>query len=163
MRKFIRSWFSSPRSLVFLLNWYRPYRGAAIKVTHISDDFKQARVEMRMRWYNRNYVGTHFGGSLYSMVDPMYMLLLMRLIGRDYIVWDKTAHIDFIRPGRGTVFADFTITEAELSGIKAAADSGEKVLPHWDVWIKDESGEVVAKVRKGLYVRKKTPPRLENQ
>lgn len=155
MRKSIRSWFSSPRGLRFLLNWYRPYRGAAIRVAHISDDFKHARVEMDLRWYNRNYVGTQFGGSLYSMVDPMYMLLLMRLLGREYIVWDKTAHIDFIRPGRGKVHADFTITDEELLAIKTAADNGEKVLPHWDVWIKDEDGEVVAKVRKGLYVRKK--------
>lgn len=155
MRKYIRRWVNSARGLRFLLNWYRPYRGAGIRITSISDDFMHARVEMRQHWYNKNYVDTHFGGSLYSMVDPMYMLLLMQRLGRDYIVWDKSAHIDFVSPGRGTVHAEFTITESQLAEIKAAADRGEKVLPEWKVYVKNTNGDVVAKVHKTLYVRRK--------
>ncbi|RUO33168.1 DUF4442 domain-containing protein [Aliidiomarina soli] len=156
MRKWIRRYISSASGIRRLLNWYRPYRGAAIKVTALSKDFTYARVEMRQRWYNSNYVGTHFGGSLYSMVDPMFMLLLMRQLGPDYIVWDKSAHIDFKRPGRGRVYAEFSLTAAQVEDIKKAADQGERVLPEWQVEVMDEDNKVVARVDKTLYVKKKT-------
>ncbi|RUO27025.1 tetrameric acyl-CoA thioesterase [Aliidiomarina minuta] len=155
MRAYIRRRLSSPRALRLLLNWYRPYRGAGIKVTHINADFSSATVIMRQHWYNTNYVGTHFGGSLYSMVDPMYMLLLMRSLGNDYIVWDKAASIKFIRPGKGTVKAQFAITPAKLADIKEQAASGDPVLPEWDLDITDEQGDLVARVHKTLYVKKK--------
>ncbi|CAN0601777.1 unnamed protein product, partial [Ectocarpus sp. 12 AP-2014] len=129
--------------------------GAGVKVTQLADDFSSATVEMRQHWYNTNYVGTHFGGSLYSMVDPMYMLLLMRKLGDDYIVWDKSASIDFIRPGKGTVTARFELTEERVAAIREATASGEKMLPEWDVDIVDEAGVCVARVHKVLYVRRK--------
>lgn len=157
MSKIIRRYINSAQGIRRLLNWYRPYRGAAIKVTALSDDFTYARVEMRQRWYNTNYVGTHFGGSLYAMVDPMYMLLLMRQLGHDYIVWDKSAGIDFKRPGKGRVYAEFKVSAEQVAEIKAAADRGEKVLPEWPVEVLDEKGKVVAKIQKTLYVKKKSP------
>ncbi|MEC7378325.1 MAG: DUF4442 domain-containing protein, partial [Pseudomonadota bacterium] len=98
---------------------------------------------------------THFGGSLYSMVDPMYMLLLMRRLGNDYIVWDKSASINFIRPGKGTVTARFELTDERVEAIRTATAGGEKMLPEWDVDVVDESGETVARVHKVLYVRRK--------
>lgn len=156
MNKSVRRWFASAKALRRLMSAYSPYLGAAIRVSHIADDFRSATVEMRQRWYNTNYVGTHFGGSLYSMVDPMYMLLLMRCLGNDYIVWDKSAHIDFIRPGKGKVVARFELTEERLDEIRAATANGEKMLPAWDVEVHDEQGELVARVRKVLYVRRKT-------
>jgi len=110
---------------------------------------------MGQHWYNTNYVRTHFGGSLYSMVDPMYMLLLMRRLGNDYIVWDKSASIDFIRPGKGKVMARFELTDERVEEIRAATANGDKMLPEWDVDIVDESGELVARVHKVLYVRRK--------
>ena len=155
MSKLIRRYINSPQGIKRLLNWYRPYRGAAIKVTAISEDFTYARVEMRQRWSNTNYVGTHFGGSLYAMVDPMFMLLLMRQLGHDYIVWDKSAEINFKRPGKGTVYAEFEVSKTQAAEIKAAADRGEKVLPTWQVNVCDSAGKVVAKVDKTLYVKKK--------
>ena len=82
------------RLLRFGLNLYPPYIGAGIRVQYITPDCRHARVKMALRWYNRNFVGTQFGGSLYSMVDPFYMLLLMPLLGDDYIVWDKAGEIE---------------------------------------------------------------------
>lgn len=155
MNATIRRWFASAAAMRRVLTTFGPYVGAGIKVTHIADDFSSATVEMRQHWYNTNYVGTHFGGSLYSMVDPMYMLLLMRRLGNDYIVWDKSASIDFIRPGKGTVTARFELTGERVEAIRAATAGGEKMLPEWDVDIVDETGETVARVHKVLYVRRK--------
>jgi len=155
MNATLRRWFASASALRRVLNLYPPYLGAGIKVTHIAEDFSSASVQMRLHWYNRNYVGTHFGGSLYSMVDPMYMLLLMRRLGSGYLVWDKSATIEFLRPGRGTVSAKFELTDAQLEEIRQATAEGDKYLPTWDLDIVGEDGEVVARVHKVLYVRKK--------
>lgn len=137
------------------LNLYPPYLGAGIKVQHISPDCREARVRMALRWYNRNFVGTQFGGSLYSMVDPFYMLLLMPLLGDDYVVWDKAASIDFVTPGKGPVYADFRIDDALLAEIREKTACGEKYLPELQVDIRDAAGALVAIAHKTLYVRLK--------
>ena len=90
-----------PKYLKLLLNIYPPYLGAGIRVVQISGDFREVIVAMKLRWYNRNYVGTHFGGSLSAMTDPFFMLMLLNILGNDYIVWDQAARIQFLRPGRG--------------------------------------------------------------
>ncbi len=145
----------SPKAFKFVLNLYGPYFGAGVKIRHISPDWKEVRVSMKLRWYNRNAVGTHFGGSLYSMVDPHLMLMLMRLLGRDYIVWDKSAEIEFIAPGKGEVSAIITISNEELDEIRAKAEDGKAHLPEFNLQVLDSQGELVAKVKKILYVRKK--------
>lgn len=157
MTRTIRKLFASARGLQRALNVFGPYLGAGVTIRHIAPDFSEAIVEMKLHWYNTNYVGTHFGGSLYSMADPMYMLLLMNRLGSDYIVWDKAASIDFLKPGTGKVTAHFVLSDEVVENIKGQADSGEKVLPEWSVDILDESGEVVARVHKTLYVRRKRP------
>ena len=155
MNRKIRQWFASASALRGMLSTFAPYLGAGIKVTKVAEDFSAATVELRQHWYNTNYVGTHFGGSLYSMVDPHYMLLLMRRLGKGYIVWDKSASIDFIRPGKGTVHAHFELTDERVEEIRRMTAEGDKYLPEWDIDILDESGELVARVHKVLYVRKK--------
>ncbi|RMD74179.1 MAG: DUF4442 domain-containing protein, partial [Bacteroidetes bacterium] len=111
MKTFLRKLKRDPRWLKWGLNLYPPFLGAGIRVRTISADYRRAVVEMPLRWYNRNYVGTHFGGSLYSMTDPLYMLMLMNVLGPDYIVWDQAATIVFRRPGRSTVRAEFELTD----------------------------------------------------
>jgi hypothetical protein len=143
------------KKLQRLLNLYPPYLGAAVRVTHISEDFRDLEVEMPLRFYNRNYVGTHFGGSLYSMCDPFYMLMLINILGPRYVVWDKAASIRFRKPGRGLMKAAFHLSEAEIAEIRAAADTQPKVEPQFQVVIKDEQGDVVAEIDKLLYVKKK--------
>lgn len=145
----------SPKKLKRLMNWYGPYLGAGVKVEYIADDWREVRVVMHMRWYNRNAVGTHFGGSLYAMIDPHYMLMLMKLLGRGYVVWDKAAVIDFIKPGTGKLTASMKITNQMLAAIKSATADGAKYLPEYPVEIYNEAGELVAKALKTLYIRKK--------
>jgi acyl-coenzyme A thioesterase PaaI-like protein len=135
------------------VNLYPPFLGAGIRAHHIDEG--TIRVELKMSALNRNLVGTHFGGSLYAMCDPWFMLILMRLLGRDYIVWDKAASIQFLRPGRGTVTATFYIPQERVEEIRLAADMGEKIEPTFTVDVLDAQGKTVAHVEKLLYVRKK--------
>ncbi len=148
------------RTLRWLMNLYPPYLGAGIKVRQISADFRQARVSMGLTWYNRNYVRTQFGGSLYSMTDPFYMLLLMENLGRDYIVWDKAAHIEFVSPGKGTVHAEFKLDDSMLNTIREHTANGDKYLPKYHVEVRDDQGTLVARVEKTLYIRRKPNAQL---
>ena len=143
------------RLLRWALNFYPPYLGAGVRIQHIAGDFREVRVKMGLGWYNRNYVGTQFGGSLYSMTDPFFMLMVMENLGSDYIVWDKAASIDFIAPGKGPVYADFRIDEALLDEIRQHTAGGDKYLPQLHVDVHDGDGTLVARVHKTLYVRLK--------
>ena len=147
------------RMLRWLLNFYPPYIGAGIRIQHISPDMRSVKVRMKLTRWNRNYVGTQFGGSLYSMVAPFYMLLLIEQLGREYIVWDKAASIDFIAPGKSTVYAEFHVDDALLDEIRQQTAGGKKYLPRVQVDIRDEAGELVARVDKTLYVRLKPQAR----
>ena len=138
-----------------LVNIYPPYLGAGVRVTHVSEDFREIRVEMPLRFYNRNYVGTHFGGSLYSMVDPFYMVMLIELLGPEYVVWDKSAQIEFVKPGRGTMTAHFVVEEERLVEIRRATAGGERMLPAWTVEVRDGRDDVVARVVKTLYIKRR--------
>lgn len=138
-----------------LLSWYPPYWGTGIKV-RMAADYSSAEVRMTLRFYNRNYFGTHFGGSLYSMVDPIYVLMLANRLGSGYSVWDQSAQVDFLRPGRGRVTASFEVGDKRLAEVQAATANGEKYSPVWPVEIVDGAGEVVARVAKKLYIRRRT-------
>lgn len=138
-----------------LMNLWPPLLAAGIRVTRFDPDWKAVDVEMKLRFWNRNYVGTHYGGSLYSMTDPFYMLMLIELLGREYIVWDKSATIRFRRPGRGKVMASFRLTDEQVEEIRRALDSAEKIDRTLTVEVKDESGTVIAEVEKILHIRKK--------
>jgi len=140
------------------INLYPPYLGAGVRITRISDDFRDVEVEMPLRFYNRNYFGTHFGGSLYSMCDPFYVLMLANILGKDYIVWDKAASIRFRKPGKGLMKASFHLTEEKIAEIRTAADSQPKVEPQFQIQIKDTEGTVIAEIDKLLYVKKKPKP-----
>ena len=145
----------SPKLLKRVLNLYPPYLGAGVKITYISEDWRELQVSMSLRWYNRNVVGTHFGGSLYSMVDPHLMLLLMQLLGEEYLVWDKAASIDFVRPSKRKVTSVIKILDKDLELIKSNTSNGEKYLPKFTVEIRDENDGLVARVKKTLYIRMK--------
>jgi acyl-coenzyme A thioesterase PaaI-like protein len=145
-----------------LLSLYPPYLGAGIRV-RAAADLRTFEVRMKLSRFNRNYVGTQFGGSLYSMCDPFFMLILAQALGRGYIVWDKAATIRFRRPGRGTVRATFHIPPERIAEIRAAADAQGKIEPTFEVAVLDDAGEIVAEVEKLLYVRRKdsaAPDRL---
>src|SRR4030066_627404 len=111
--------------LKLLINLYPPYWGTGISVKSISPDYREICVQMKMRWYNRNYVNSHFGGSLYAMTDPFFMLMLIHILGKGFVVWDKTAHIDSIKPSQGTVTARFLITEEQIEKIFNNTSGGQ--------------------------------------
>lgn len=138
------------------MNFWPPFLFSGVRVRHIADDWGEATAEMRLGRLNRNYVGTHFGGSLYAMTDPFYALLRMYRLGDRYLVWDPSASIDYVAPGRGTVRAHFVLPAARVSEIAAEAAAGEKVLPRFDVDVVHAADDrLVARVRRTLYVRLK--------
>ncbi len=138
-----------------LMNLWPPFFFAGIRVTHIGEDWRDVAVEMRLGKLNRNYVGTHFGGSLFAMTDPFYMLMLVHVLGRDYTVWDKAATIDYVKPGRGTVTARFRLEDERIDEIRTAAADGSKVLPVFRCDVHDTEGDLVARIDRTLYVRRK--------
>ena len=145
----------NPKCLKLLINVYPPYWGTGITVKSISPDYREICVQMKMKWYNRNYVKTHFGGSLYAMTDPFFMVMLIHILGKEFVVWDKTATIDFIKPSQGTVTARFLINEEQIENIMNNTSGGQKYFPEFSVNIENEAGETVARVVKTLYIRKK--------
>jgi hypothetical protein len=151
------------RRLLKLLHVYPPFLGAGIRITRMTPDLREIDVEMKLRWWNSNFVGTHYGGSLYSMADPFYMLMLIDNLGRDYVVWDKAASIRFRKPGRGTVRAEFRLTQLQLGELRAQIDAQGKIEPKFVVQIRDQSGDVVAEVEKLLHIRRRDAGQVMQQ
>lgn len=141
--------------VIKFMSFWPPFVGAGVRVRKVGPNFDYIDVEMKLRFWNANYVGTHFGGSLYSMTDPFIMLILIQKLGREYIVWDKAATIRFKKPGKGRIRARFAVTEEELNSIKEQAGKDYKVEPVFVVQLFDEQNEVVAEVDKVLYIRRK--------
>ena len=145
--------------LIRRINLYPPLLGMAIRVRSFNDEHTRFEVELRARWYNRNLFGTHFGGALYTMADPFFVFILTMNLGRDYIVWDKSAEIDFLKPAKGTILGIFEVDADQLAEIRADVDARGKNTYHFEVDLTDEAGQVVARVRKELHVRSKNARR----
>jgi len=143
------------KHLLKLINLYPPYLGAGVSVRSLNSEETKLEVSMKLRPWNQNYVGTHFGGSLYSMCDPWFMLVLLKILGRDYLVWDKAASIRFLRPGKGKVRAIFDITPERVEEIISSVEAEGKVEPEFEVDVLNDKDEVIAKVHKTLWVKKK--------
>ena len=154
----------SASRLKTVLNWWPPFWGAGIRVVELHHDFRYARVQMPLRFYNQNYVGVHFGGSLYAMCDPFYMLLLINVLNNspksgtkkrgDFIVWDKAASIEYVKPGIGTMTAEFRITDEVLNSIYQMKPNTKQFID-LTVNVTDEKGDIVAKLIKTEYVKRK--------
>src|SRR6266404_6314587 len=142
-----------------LMRFYPPYLGAGVSVTRVAKDLSVLEVEMKLAHWNRNFVGTQFGGSLYSMCDPFFMLMLMMQLGDGYVVWDKSASIEFLRPGNGKVKARFELPRERVEELRAEAREKGKINPRFEVTVVDEGGEPVARVQKVLSVRRKDAAR----
>ena len=151
-----------PLKLVTQAKWLRrfmnvwpPFVGAGISVTRIDEDFRQAQVRMKLGWYNRNYMGTQYGGSLYSMTDAFYAIMIIRNLDDKYYVWDKSANIEYVAPARGTVFADYNLNNEMIETIRKNTDQGQKFLYDIPVDIHDQDNKLIARVNKVIYIRKK--------
>jgi hypothetical protein len=146
---------NSSRALRRWVNLWPPFLGMGIRIQHIAPDMKAVDVEMNLHFWNANYVGTHFGGSLFAMTDPFYMLMLMANLGRDFIVWDKAATIRYRKPGKGRVRAEFRLSDSQIDDIREKLKTLPKYEPVFSVEVKDEAGVLIAEVEKVLHVRKK--------
>lgn len=136
-------------------NLFPAYRGTGGRVVYIAEDFKEVRVKIPLSWRTRNYVGTIYGGSMYGAVDPIYMLMLIRILGRDYVVWDKAAKIRFRKPGKDTLYVDFKLSDDEIDEIKRLAETQKSVDRIYDLELKDANGKVHAVIEKTLYISRK--------
>ncbi|WP_260259598.1 DUF4442 domain-containing protein [Vibrio intestinalis] len=150
-----------PRIVRFALNSWPPFWGAGIKIVSISADFRQVKMKLKLRWWNKNANRTQYGGSIFSVTDPVYSLMLMGILGEQYYVWDKEASINFIKPGTGDLFADFELSSAQLDEIYQQTANGDKSFPEFVIHVKDGQGQVVAEVQRKLYVRKKPQHRTD--
>ncbi len=148
---------SNPKfaKLIRKINIYPPYLGMGIRVASFSDDFTRFEVQLRPRWYTRNLFGTHFGGSLYAMADPFFVFIVTMNFGRGYVVWDKSASIDFLKPAKGTITGIYEIGLERLEEMRAEVDALGKSTFHFEAELLNESGETVARVSKEVYVRAK--------
>ena len=137
-----------------LLNWWPTFLFSGIKVRHIDADFSAATVELKLGLLNRNYVGTAFGGTLFAMTDPFWMIMMIRQLGQGYVVWDRSAVIRFLKPGRGTIRAEFQLPPEEVQRVRDCTLETGRYDPSYTVQLRDLRGEVVAEVEKTLYIRK---------
>jgi acyl-coenzyme A thioesterase PaaI-like protein len=141
------------------INWWPPFLFSGIRVKSIAPDWRHIEVELRLRWWNRNAVGTLFGGSLFAMIDPFYPLMLQHNLGPEYTVWVKSAAIEFIAPGRSVALATMQLSGEKLAEIRAATEGGDKYLPAFSITITDPQGKPISQVNKLLYVRRKRAAR----
>jgi hypothetical protein len=139
-----------------MMQFWPPFWGAGIRVKNFNPDVTHIVVQMKMRFWNKNYVGTHFGGSIYSMTDPFYMLMLLNLLGKGYIVWDKSASIRYKIPAKGTIYATFELSQEQIKAIRQQVEEEQKIQPEFIVKVTNEAGEVVAEVKKIISIAKKS-------
>ncbi len=138
-----------------ILNFYPMYWGTGGKVIYLADDYKEARIKISLNWRTRNYVGTIFGGSMFAATDVVYFLLVLKNIGKNYIVWDKASSIQFRKPGRGTLTCTAKITDEEINSIKAELLTIDKIDKIYHLDLIDESGDVCASIEKTIHIRNK--------
>ncbi|MGF1764365.1 DUF4442 domain-containing protein [Aliivibrio kagoshimensis] len=150
-----------PKIVKNALNLWPPFWGAGISITSISDDFQCVSVRLKHRWWNKNANRSQYGGSIFSMTDPIFSLMLMGILREKYYVWDSKAEIEFIKPGFSILSAEFVISEEVLNQIYANTESGDKYFPQFETEVLDKKGVVVARIKRTLYIRKKPQFRSE--
>lgn len=149
----------SARWLRIGMNLWPPFLGAGVRVRRISQDFREVHVEMDLGVTNRNNFGVHFGGSLYAMTDPFYALMVLYNLPEGYMVWDKSAAIEYVAPGRGRVSATLSLAQADVDTIVRMTADGDKHLHLFRADVVDSEGLLIAKVEKIVYARRKADPR----
>ncbi len=136
-------------------NLFPAFRGTGARIDEISDDYRRIRIRIPLNWRTRNYVGTIYGGSMYGAVDPIYMIMLIKNLGSEYVVWDKAATIRFKKPGKETLFAEFRLDQREINEIKLILRDQKSVDRIYTVEITDSAGTVHCVVEKTLYIARK--------
>lgn len=138
-----------------MFNFFPAYWGSGARITYLADDWREVRIRLPLTWRTRNYVGTIYGGSMYSAVDPIYMVMLIQLLGPDYVVWDKSSTINFKRPGRSPLYACFRLDEVETKAIIAELEKRDSIEKFYQVDLVESEGKVAATVEKTIHIRRK--------
>jgi len=141
-----------------LFNFFPPFRGSGGRLTYISDDYREVRLRLPLNLRTRNIVGTTYGGSMYGAVDPIYMIMLMKILGDEYAVWDRSSNIRFKRPGMETLYAEFHISEQETDEIIEVLETRKSTNRDYVVELKNAAGEIHAVIDKEIYVARKRRP-----
>lgn len=139
--------------LLFFINFWPPFLFAGIKILKRTKDYRHLIVKLKLRFWNANYVGTQYGGSMFSMTDPFYMLMLMKNLGKDYVVWDKKATIDYLKPGKTDLTAEFILTAEDLENIRTTVKEQGRMDWTRTIEIKDKNQEIVAQVQKVIFIK----------
>ena len=138
------------------LNFSPMYRRTTGKVTHVDQDLRSVSARIRLTWRNANYKGVMFGGSMFAAMDPPAMVALIHLSGEDYVVWDKSASIQYKRPANQHVYAQFRFEESELAHIRQPVDEcGECIRSMAIPWTSADGQIVFSVVNKELYIASK--------
>lgn len=140
----------------FGLNLWPCLRRTGGRVVYLAEDFTQLTVRLSLNWKTRNVVGTIFGGSMYASTDPYFMLMLMKILGDGYVVWDKGCTIRFKQPAKGSIYADFIVTPEMLQDVRTQVAAQKEYDFTWTLQYKDKSGNVYAEFDKVLYVAHKS-------
>jgi len=147
------SWTTRRKRWAF--NLFPAWRGTGARITSIASDWREVRVALPLSWRTRNYVGTIFGGSLYGAADPIYMIMLIHVLGPAYEVWDKAATVRFRKPGRSTLFARFVLEEEETAEIRRILETAPRTDRVYSVDLVDADGVVHAAIEKTISIRKR--------
>lgn len=139
----------------WLINLWPCYLGTGARLTFLAADWREVRVKVPLTWRTRNAYGTHFGGSLYAAVDPLYVLMFRKVLGQEVQVWDKAATIRFRKPGRSTLTATLRVEAAEEEAIRSALREAPKVDRTYTVELRDASGQVHAVIEKVVHFRRR--------
>lgn len=155
LSKILKTFLSDAQIYKYGFNWSPMYRRSTGKIISVSEDLLYIKIKIPLNWKNRNYVGTIFGGSMLSATDPIYMIQLMEILGKDYVVWDKAASIKYKRPGKETIYCEFNFTKQDIENIKNQVDQKGEIdlvkTPH----LVDKQGTVIAELSKTIYIAKK--------
>lgn len=139
----------------WLVNFLPCIRRTGGRVIYISKDFHELTVRLKLTWRTRNIMGTIFGGSMYASTDPFYMIMLMQILGENYVVWDKGCSFRFKRPAKETIYAKFKITPEMLKTVMEQVEAQGEHTFTWPLEYKNEKGDVFVEFEKMLYVAKK--------
>jgi acyl-coenzyme A thioesterase PaaI-like protein len=151
----LKSMLSTNTGMKLMMNTWPPFLFAGIRILEIAPDYRYAKVKLKKKILTTNYVGTLFGGSLFAMTDPFYMIMTMKNLGDGYIVWDKRGEIEFVSPGKATVFGEFRINDADLEDIRQNVEKNGKYLKWFEVELRTAEDVLVAIVKKQIYFRAK--------
>jgi hypothetical protein len=139
----------------WIYNFYPVYRRTGARIDYIDDSWREIRVSIPLRLSTRNYYGTISGICMFGGTDPIYMVMLIRLLGPEYVVWDKEAVIKFLKPGRTKLTARFKLDDAELDMIRNALEADPSITRTYRIELADPAGTVCASIDKVIHIRKR--------